>query len=82
MGENPKVVWDEFFNFNVGRFVMHAIAFDIQAWPSLELKTRPRFHPVSESLSMIKVNMAAKIKCMGITIMQLKSFMEEATGDG
>ncbi len=40
------------FNFKLGRLVMHAIALHIQARPSLELKTRPRFRPVSISLSM------------------------------
>ncbi len=33
---------------------MHAIAWHIQACPSLELKIRPRFCPVSLSLSMYR----------------------------
>jgi hypothetical protein len=42
----------QFFNFKFGPFVMYAIARHIQAGPSLELKTLPRFCPVSLSLSM------------------------------
>jgi len=40
------------FNFKLGLFVLHAIAQHMQARPSLELKTQPRVHPVSLSLSM------------------------------
>jgi hypothetical protein len=31
------------FNFKLGCFVMYAIAWHMQGWPSLELKTQPRF---------------------------------------
>jgi hypothetical protein len=30
MGENLKVVWGRVFNFKLGHFVMHAIAWHIQ----------------------------------------------------
>jgi hypothetical protein len=53
-----KVIWSTlkvfcamFFYFKLGLFVMHGIARHIQARPSLELKTWPRFHPVSFSFS-------------------------------
>ncbi len=34
------------FNFKLGCFVWCTIAWPVQARPSLELKTRPRFRPV------------------------------------
>ncbi len=49
----PKSCLGRVFNFELGCFVMYAIARHIQARPSLELKTRPRFHPVTRSLSTI-----------------------------
>jgi hypothetical protein len=52
-GENLKVVRTKFSTFKLDPFVMHAIGRDIQARPSLEFKTLPRFCPVSLSLSMI-----------------------------
>ena len=48
----PKSCFGRVFNFKLGYFVMCTIARPIQARPSLELKTRPRFRPVSLSLSM------------------------------
>ncbi len=43
---------------------MHAIAGHIQARPSLELKTRPRFHLVSLRLSMLRFSWATKVRCL------------------
>jgi hypothetical protein len=48
----PKSCLVQVLPFMLGHLVMHAIARHIQARPNLELKTRPRFCPVSLSLSM------------------------------
>jgi hypothetical protein len=53
MGGNLKVVWGRVFNFKLGCFVI-IVAWPIQVQQSLELKTRPRFHPVSSSVSMYR----------------------------
>jgi hypothetical protein len=50
MGGNLQVAWAELLAFKLGRFV---IGQHIQAPLSLELKTRPRFCPVSLRLPMI-----------------------------
>ncbi len=52
-GREPKSCLDQVFNFKIGCFVVCTIAWPIQARPSLEFKTRPRFNPVSLSLFMI-----------------------------
>ncbi len=54
-GREPKSCLGQVFNFKLGCLVMCTIAWPIQAWPSLELKTRLRFRPISLSLSMSKV---------------------------
>jgi hypothetical protein len=41
------------FNFKLGSFHMYTTAQRIQVRPILELKTRPRFHPINSSLPMI-----------------------------
>jgi hypothetical protein len=51
----PKSSFGRVFNFKLGCFVMCAIVRYTQARPSPELKTRPRFRPVSLHLSMLKV---------------------------
>jgi hypothetical protein len=51
-GREPKSGLGQVFNIKLGYFAMYALAQHIQARPSLELKTRPRFCPVSLSLSM------------------------------
>ncbi len=51
-GREPKSCLSRVFNFKLGCFVMCTIPWPIQAWPSLEWKTRPKFSPVSLSLSM------------------------------
>jgi hypothetical protein len=56
MGENLKFVWDEFSTLSLAVLVMSVIARHSQARPCLELKTRPRFCPVSLSLSMTDAN--------------------------
>jgi hypothetical protein len=48
----PKSCLCRVFIFELGCFVMSAKAGPIQAGPISELKTRPRFRPVSLSLSM------------------------------
>ncbi len=53
-GENLEVVWAEFSNFKLGCLVMYAIAQHMQARQILELKARPRFCPVSLSVSLQK----------------------------
>ncbi len=50
----PKSYMGQVFSFKLGHLVMHAFARHIQACLSLELKTQPRFHPVSLSLPMIR----------------------------
>ncbi len=52
-GREPKSCLCQVFNFKLGCFVMYATARHIQPRPSLELKTRPRFRPVSSSLSLV-----------------------------
>jgi hypothetical protein len=46
-GRDPISCLGRVFNFKLDCFVMCAIERHIQAHPSLELKTRARFHPVS-----------------------------------
>jgi hypothetical protein len=41
---------------------MCTIAGSIQVQPSLELKTRPRFRPVSLSLSMLEVERTVEVE--------------------
>jgi hypothetical protein len=52
MGENLKVVWAEFSTLSWAVLQNVHNTSPIQTRPSLDLKTRPRFHPVSLSLSM------------------------------
>jgi hypothetical protein len=47
---------------------MHAIARHIQAHPSLELKTRSRFQPVSLSLSIFRVSFVLSMKIKSIML--------------
>ncbi len=61
-GREPKSCLGQFFNFKLGHYVIRAIAWHIQACPTLELKTRPRFCPVSLSLSMSLVTWAVYAK--------------------
>jgi hypothetical protein len=61
MGENLKVVWALVFNFKLGCFVMCTIGWHIQARPSQEWKTQPRFHPSSLSLPMTYIVAAVTI---------------------
>jgi hypothetical protein len=49
MGENLKVVWAEFSSCKFGCFITYAIAQHTQARSSLELKTWPKFCPISIS---------------------------------
>ncbi len=51
-GENLKVVWAEFSTLSLVVFIMNVISLSRHVRPHLELKTRPRFRPVSLSLSM------------------------------
>ncbi len=51
-GREPRSSLGQDFNFKLGCFVMSVIAWHVQAHPHLELKTQPRFHPVSLRLSM------------------------------
>jgi hypothetical protein len=51
-GREPKSRLGRVFNFKLGCFVVRTIAWPIQVQPSLQWKTRPRFRPVSLSLSM------------------------------
>jgi hypothetical protein len=53
MGGNIEVVRDKFPTLSQAVFVLSVNAWHTQTCPGLELKTRPRFHPVSLSLSMI-----------------------------
>ncbi len=55
MGDNLKVVLAKFSTLNLGCFIMYANERHIQARPGLELKTWPRFCPVSLSLSKLTV---------------------------
>ncbi len=45
--ENLKVVWAEFSTLSLAVFVKSKIASHRQAHPCLELKTQPKFFPVS-----------------------------------
>ncbi len=47
MGENLKVVWAEFSTLSWAVLQNVYNSWPVQAWPSLDLKTRPRFRPVS-----------------------------------
>ncbi len=49
-GREPKSCFGRVFNFKLGCFVMCTIVWPVQAQTILELKTRPRFCPVSLSL--------------------------------
>ncbi len=49
-GENLKVVWAEFSTLSLAVLVMSVTARYRQACPHLNLKTRPRFCPVSSGL--------------------------------
>ncbi len=51
MGDSQKVVWAEFSTLSLAVFVVNEIAWHTQARSSLELKTQPKFCPVSVSLS-------------------------------
>ncbi len=51
-GENLKVVWAKFSTLSLAVLQNVYNSLPIQTWPSLDLKTRPRFCPVSLSLSM------------------------------
>ncbi len=51
-GREPKSCLGRVFNIKLGHFAVYALAQHIQVRPSLELKTWPRFCPVSLSLSM------------------------------
>ncbi len=53
-GREPWCCLDQVFSFKLGRFVMYAIAQHLQTRPRLELKTRPKFCPVSLSLPMLR----------------------------
>ncbi len=55
MGENLRVVWAEFSTLGLAVLQMYTIH-GIQTRLSLDLKTRPRFHPVSLRLSMTVFN--------------------------
>jgi hypothetical protein len=55
-GREPKSCLARVFNFKLGRFVMSAMARYRRTHPHLKLKTRPRFSPVSLSLSMVVIN--------------------------
>ncbi len=52
-GREPKSCLGRVFNFKLGCFVKCTTAWPEQARPSLKLKTWPRFHPHSSSLSMM-----------------------------
>jgi hypothetical protein len=47
MGDTLIYVWAEFSTLSKGVSVMSAFAWHLQACPRLEIKTRPRFCPVS-----------------------------------
>jgi hypothetical protein len=52
-GENLKVIWAKFSSLILAVLVSSVIAWYRQARPHLELKTWPRFCPVSLSFSVI-----------------------------
>ncbi len=51
-GENLKVVWVEFLTLSYAVLFKSVIAWCNQVGPHLELKTQPRFYPVSLILPM------------------------------
>ncbi len=53
IGVTLKVVWAEFSTLSLVVFFMCVITWRIQARPRLELKSHPRFHPVSWSWSVV-----------------------------
>jgi hypothetical protein len=78
-GREPKSCLGRAFNFKLARFVMHRIPRHIQARPSLELKIKPRFRPVSSSLSMHKFNLAACLyQCDPISSERMKSVNDKS----
>jgi hypothetical protein len=52
-GDNLKVAWPKFSTLSNAVFVMSEISWHGQAHPHLELKTLPRFSPVSFNLSKV-----------------------------
>ncbi len=60
-GREHKSCLGRVFNFKLGCFVMCTIGWHIQARPSQEWKTWPRFHPVSLSLPMTYIMAAVTI---------------------
>ncbi len=73
-GSETKSCLGRVFNFKLGHFVMCTKAWPIQAGPSLELKTQPRFRPVSLSLSMLPPRAGAltlSITILGIMMLSI-----------
>jgi len=56
MGENLKVVWAEFSTLSYAVLQNVYNSLPTQTQPSLDLKTQPRFRPVSLSFSMVHYN--------------------------
>ncbi len=54
-GKEPESCLDKVFNFKLGCFDISVVAWHTQERPRLELKTQPRFCPVSLSLPMLFV---------------------------
>ncbi len=54
MGVNIKLVWAEFSTLSQAVLMMCMYFIYVDTYPHLWLKTRPRFGPVSLSLSMLK----------------------------
>jgi hypothetical protein len=52
-GENLKVVWAEVSTLRLAVLKNVYNSLSVQTWPSLDLKARLRFRPVSLSLSMV-----------------------------
>jgi hypothetical protein len=71
-GREPKSCLGRVFNFMLGCFVMCTIAWPIQVRPSLKWKTRPRFCPVSLSLSMAQIIFPAGSTSQGVLIRMLQ----------
>jgi hypothetical protein len=70
LGENKNVVWAEFSTLGQAVFVISAVAMYIQTHPYTTLKTRPRFCPVSLSLSVAHAllkNITLKLRCLAYT---------------
>jgi hypothetical protein len=65
IGREPKSCLGQVFNFKLGCFVRCTIAWPIQVRPSLQWKTRPRFRPVSLSLSMAQIIFPAGFTSQG-----------------